>query len=170
VAGNYWNGSARNGAGPIEEADAWARGRIAGRAWCEENQEHAMSWKALDALPQSAAAAVSDIIDATATALGASEEQFIYAGGFVQTLIKRLHFIGASFASCEALTPLRSPASLSGALSREPEFATRSPEVTARAHTAVAARNVRNASSLRTRSVLRDVRWRWTLNVLWTAA
>jgi hypothetical protein len=31
---------------------------------------------------------------------------------------------------------------------------------------AVAARHVRNASSLRTRSVRRDVRWRWTLNVL----
>jgi hypothetical protein len=30
--------------------------------------------------------------------------------------------------------------------------------------------NVRNASSRRTRSVWRDVRWRWTLNVLWTAA
>ena len=56
------------------------------------------------------------------------------------------------------------------ALSHEPELATRSPEVTARAHAAVAARHVRNASSLRTRSVLRDVRWRWTLNVLWTAA
>ena len=56
------------------------------------------------------------------------------------------------------------------ALSREPEFATRSPEVTARAHAAVAARHVRNALSLRTRSVSRDVRWRWTLNVLWTAA
>jgi DNA replication protein DnaC len=35
---------------------------------------------------------------------------------------------------------------------------------------AVAVRHVRNASSLRTRSVRRDVRWRWTLNVLWTAA
>ncbi len=57
-----------------------------------------------------------------------------------------------------------------GALSHESEFATRSPEVTARAHAAVAARHVRNALSLRTRSVLRDVRWRWTLNVLWTAA
>jgi len=56
------------------------------------------------------------------------------------------------------------------ALSHEPEFATRSPEATARAHAEVAARHVRNASSLRTRSVLRDVRWRWTLNVLWTAA
>ena len=44
------------------------------------------------------------------------------------------------------------------ALSREPEIATRSPEVPARAHAAVAARHVRNASSLGTRSVLRDVR------------
>src|SRR5208337_3146352 len=50
------------------------------------------------------------------------------------------------------------------------KFATRSPEVPVRAHAAVAVRHVRNASSLRTRSVLRDVRWRWTLNVLWTAA
>jgi hypothetical protein len=33
-------------------------------------------------------------------------------------------------------------------------------------HAAVAARHVRNASSLRMRSVRRDVRWRWTLNVL----
>jgi hypothetical protein len=39
-----------------------------------------------------------------------------------------------------------------------------------RVHAAVAARHVRNASSRRTRSVRRDVRWRWTLNVLWTAA
>ena len=98
-----------------EEADAWVRGRIAGRAWCEENQEEAMSLEAIDALPHSAAAAVSGLISVTATALGAiDEQQFIYGGGFVQTLIKRLHFIGASFASCEALTPLRSPASLSG--------------------------------------------------------
>jgi hypothetical protein len=35
---------------------------------------------------------------------------------------------------------------------------------------AVAARNVRKASSLRTRSVRRDVRWRWTLKVFWTTA
>ena len=39
-----------------------------------------------------------------------------------------------------------------------------------RAHAAVAVRHVRNASSRRTRNVGRDVRWRWTLNVLWTAA
>ena len=61
-------------------------------------------------------------------------------------------------------------ATVGAALSHEPKFATRSPEVTARAYAAVAARHVRNALSLRTRSVLRDVRWRWTLNVLWTAA
>jgi hypothetical protein len=36
--------------------------------------------------------------------------------------------------------------------------------------TAVAARHVLNASPLRPRSVLRDVRWRWTLKMLWTAA
>jgi hypothetical protein len=35
---------------------------------------------------------------------------------------------------------------------------------------AVAARHVRKASSRKTRSVRRDVRWRWTLKVLWTAA
>ena len=35
---------------------------------------------------------------------------------------------------------------------------------------AVAARHVRNASARKTRSVRRDVRWRWTLNVFWTAA
>ena len=56
------------------------------------------------------------------------------------------------------------------ALSREPEFATRSPEVTARAHAAVAARHVRNAVVSATRSVRRDVRWRWTLKVLRMAA
>jgi SOS response associated peptidase (SRAP) len=43
-------------------------------------------------------------------------------------------------------------------------------EVSAQVQAAVAARQVRNASSLRTRSVRRDVRWRWTLNVFWTAA
>ena len=57
-----------------------------------------------------------------------------------------------------------------GRCHRNLNLRTRSPEVLARAHAAVAARHVRNASSLRTRSVLRDVRWRWTLNVLWTAA
>jgi hypothetical protein len=35
---------------------------------------------------------------------------------------------------------------------------------------AVAARHVRNASSRKTRSVRRDVRWRWMLKVFWTAA
>ena len=35
---------------------------------------------------------------------------------------------------------------------------------------AVAARHVRNASSRRTLSVRRDVKWRWTLKVFWTAA
>ena len=35
---------------------------------------------------------------------------------------------------------------------------------------AVAARHIWSASSLRTRSVARDVRWRWTLKVLWTTA
>jgi hypothetical protein len=34
----------------------------------------------------------------------------------------------------------------------------------------VATRHVRKASARKIRSVWRDVRWRWTLNVLWTAA
>jgi hypothetical protein len=38
------------------------------------------------------------------------------------------------------------------------------------AQAAVAARQVLKASSRETRSVRRDVRWRWTLKVLWTAA
>src|SRR5271166_7023891 len=71
---------------------------------------------------------------------------------------------------CRRHGPRQNDSGPGPALSREPEFATRSPEVPVRAHAAVAARHVRNASSLRTRSVLRDVRWRWTLNVLWTAA
>ena len=38
------------------------------------------------------------------------------------------------------------------------------------AHAAVATLQVSNAPLLRMRSVLRDVRWRWVLKVLWTAA
>jgi hypothetical protein len=56
------------------------------------------------------------------------------------------------------------------ALSRELNLAPRYLEVLVRAQAAVAARHVRSASSRRTRSVRREVRWRWTLNVLWTAA
>ena len=56
------------------------------------------------------------------------------------------------------------------ALSQELYRAAQIPEVSALAQAAVAARHVWNASPLRRRSVLRDVRWRWTLNVLWTAA
>jgi hypothetical protein len=78
------------------------------------------------------------------------------------TRLDTTHFVGMDFDNPNL--------GVQGALSGEPEFATRSPGVTARAHAAVAARHVRNALSLRTRSVLRDVRWRWTLNVLWTAA
>ncbi len=55
-------------------------------------------------------------------------------------------------------------------LSRELNLAPRNLEVLVRAQAAVAARHVRSASSRRTRSVRREVRWRWTLNVLWTAA
>jgi hypothetical protein len=39
-----------------------------------------------------------------------------------------------------------------------------------RTQAAVAARHIRKASSRTTRSMRRDVRWRWTSNVLWTAA
>jgi hypothetical protein len=56
------------------------------------------------------------------------------------------------------------------ALSHELNLAPRNLEVLVRAQAAVAARHVRSASSRRTRSVRREVRWRWTLNVLWTAA
>ncbi len=63
----------------------------------------------------------------------------------------RVHFVGA-------------------ALSRELSVAVRNLQFPIRAQAAVAARHVPNASSRRTRSVWRDVRWRWTLNVLWTAA
>ena len=56
-----------------------------------------------------------------------------------------------------------------GAVTRT-EFGARNLEVLVRAQAAVAARHVRSASSRRTRSVRREVRWRWTLNVLWTAA
>jgi hypothetical protein len=56
------------------------------------------------------------------------------------------------------------------ALSRELNLAARNLEVLILAHAAVAARHVWNASSRRTRSVRREVRWRWTLKVFWTAA
>src|SRR5208282_1064657 len=56
------------------------------------------------------------------------------------------------------------------ALSREQNLAASRLEASAQVQAAVAARHVRNASSRKTRSVRRDVRWRWTLNVLWTAA
>src|SRR5271167_3505451 len=56
------------------------------------------------------------------------------------------------------------------ALSRELNLAPRNLQVLVRAQAAVAARHVRSASSRRTRSVRREERWRWTLNVLWTAA
>jgi hypothetical protein len=56
------------------------------------------------------------------------------------------------------------------ALSRELNLAARNLEVPILAHAAVAARHVWNASSRRTRSVRREVRWRCTLKVFWTAA
>jgi hypothetical protein len=56
------------------------------------------------------------------------------------------------------------------ALSRELNLAARNLEVPVLPHAAVAARHVWNASSRRTRSVRREVRWRWTLKVFWAAA
>jgi hydroxypyruvate isomerase len=56
------------------------------------------------------------------------------------------------------------------ALSHELNLVARIFEAPVRAQAAAAARHVWNASSRRTRSVRRDVRWRWTLNVFWTAA
>src|SRR6185437_15208946 len=56
------------------------------------------------------------------------------------------------------------------ALSRELELAAGSQHDPVRVHAAVAARHVRKASSRKTRSVRRDVRWRWRLKVFWTAA
>ena len=56
-----------------------------------------------------------------------------------------------------------------GAVTRT-EFGRSQLEVPVLAHAAVAARHVWNASSRRTRSVRREVRWRWTLKVFWTAA
>ena len=56
------------------------------------------------------------------------------------------------------------------ALSRELNLAARRLEVPDEVQAAVAARHVRNASSRKTRSVRRDVRWRWTLKVFWMAA
>ena len=53
------------------------------------------------------------------------------------------------------------------ALSRELNLAARNLEVPVRALAAVAARHVWNASSRRTRSVRREVRWRWTLKIPW---
>ena len=56
------------------------------------------------------------------------------------------------------------------ALSRELILVARRLECPVRTQAAVAARHVRMASSRKTRSVRRDVRWRWTLKVFWTAA
>src|SRR4029077_15233326 len=56
------------------------------------------------------------------------------------------------------------------ALSRELELAAGSQHDPVRIHAAVAARQARKASSRKTRSVQRDVRWRWTLKVFWTLA
>ena len=44
------------------------------------------------------------------------------------------------------------------------------PEAEVRSQAAVDPRRVRKASSRKTRSVRRDVRWRWTLKLFWTAA
>jgi alkylation response protein AidB-like acyl-CoA dehydrogenase len=55
------------------------------------------------------------------------------------------------------------------ALSRELNLVARRLESPVRTQAAVAARHVWMASSRKTRSVRRDVRWRWTLKVFWTA-
>jgi hypothetical protein len=52
------------------------------------------------------------------------------------------------------------------ALSRKLNLTVRNLQFPVRAQAAVAARHVRNASSRRTRSAWRDVRWRWTLSVV----
>jgi transposase len=49
-------------------------------------------------------------------------------------------------------------------------WAARRLEVPTQVQAAVAARHVWNASSRKTRSVRRDVRWRWTLKMFWTTA
>ncbi len=64
----------------------------------------------------------------------------------------------------------RATRSVRMALSREQNLAASRLEASAQVQAAVAARHARNASSRKTRSVRRDVRWRWTLNVFWTAA
>jgi hypothetical protein len=56
------------------------------------------------------------------------------------------------------------------ALSRELNSCRTKIGVRTHVQAAVAARHVRKASSRKTRSVRRDVRWRWTLKVFWTAA
>jgi hypothetical protein len=56
------------------------------------------------------------------------------------------------------------------ALSRELNLVARRLESPVRTQAAVAARHVWMASSRKTRSVRRDVNWRWTLKVFWTAA
>jgi DNA-binding response OmpR family regulator len=56
------------------------------------------------------------------------------------------------------------------ALSCELILVVRRLESPVRTQATVAARHVRMASSRKTPSVRRDVRWRWTLKVFWTAA
>ena len=53
------------------------------------------------------------------------------------------------------------------ALSRELELAAGSQHDPVRVHAAVAARHVRKASSRKTRSARRDVKWRWMLKIPW---
>ena len=59
------------------------------------------------------------------------------------------------------------PDTLTEALSRELQLAAGSQHDPVRVHAALAARHVRKASSRKTRSVRRDVRWRWTLKIPW---
>jgi len=73
--------------------------------------------------------------------------------------------------ACRARADRRQGSGRGGALSRELILVARRLESPVRTQAAVAARHVRMASSRKTRSVRRDVRWRWTSKVLrreWT--
>ena len=72
--------------------------------------------------------------------------------------------------ACRARADRRQGSGRGGALSRELILVARRLESPVRTQAAVAARHVRMASSRKTRSVRRDVRWRWTSKVFWTAA
>jgi hypothetical protein len=76
---------------------------------------------------------------------------------------------GLGIESLCIVAPITSFGENEGVVTRT-EFSGAQLEVRTRAQAAVAARQVRNALSRRTRSVRREVRWRWTLKVLRTTA